>query len=159
MKESLERGWVLLDQILNTQLIQFKDQLNTWEEAIQLAAAPLIENDSIEQTYVDKIISNTKELGPYYVLGPNIALPHARPEFGVKQMGLSFLVMKEPVWFSDKDHHKVQLIIVLAAVDNQSHLEALSELAAVLGEELNVNQLIHSKSKDDFLEQLFSFIQ
>jgi mannitol operon transcriptional antiterminator len=148
----------LLEQILNTQLIQFKDQLKTWEEAIHLAAVPLIDNDSIEQTYVDKIISNTKELGPYYVLGPNIALPHARPEFGVKQMGLSILVMKDPVWFSDKDHHKVQLIIVLAAVNDQSHLEALSELAAVLGDEMKVNQLIHSKSKDEFLKQLFSFI-
>lgn len=148
----------MLDQILNTNLIQFKDQLETWEEAIQLAAAPLLDNDSIEQTYVDKIISNTKEIGPYYVLGPNIALPHARPEFGVKQMGLSILVMKEPVRFSDKEHHKVQLIIVLAALDNQSHLGALSELAAVLGDETNVNKLIHSKSEEEFLNQLLTSI-
>jgi mannitol operon transcriptional antiterminator len=148
----------MLDQILNTNLIQFKDQLETWEEAIQLAAAPLLDNGSIEQTYVDKIISNTNEIGPYYVLGPNIALPHARPEFGVKQMGLSILVMNEPVWFSDKEHHKVQLIIVLAAVDNQSHLGALSELAAVLGDETNVNKLIHSKSEEEFLNQLLTSI-
>ncbi len=148
----------MLDQILKPNLIQFKDQLETWEDAIQLAAAPLLEDGSIEQRYVDKIINNTKEIGPYYVLGPNIALPHARPEFGVKQLGLSILVMKEPVWFSDKERHKVQLIIVLAAVDDQSHLGALSELAAVLGDETNVNKLIHSKSEEEFLSQLLTSI-
>ena len=147
----------MLEKILNTNLIQFKDQLETWQEAIQLAAEPLLNNNSIEQTYVDKIISNTKEIGPYYILAPNIALPHARPEFGVKKMGLSILVIKEPVWFSDKDQHKVQLIIVLAAADNQSHLEALAELAAILGDEENVNKLIHSESKEDFLDQIVTY--
>ncbi len=149
----------MLEQILKTHLIQFKDHLKTWEEAIQIAADPLIENDYIVQGYVDKIISNTMEIGPYYVLGPNIALPHARPEFGVKKMGLSILLLKKPVWFSEKDHHKVQLIIVLAAVDNNSHLGALTELAAVLGDETNVNQLIESESEDEFLKKLLTFIQ
>ena len=149
----------MLETILNKDLIQFEDKFETWEDAIQLAGAPLLENGSIEQSYIDQIITNTKEIGPYYVLGPNIALPHARPEYGVNKMGLSVLVTKEPVWFSEKDQHKVQLIIVLAAVDNESHLGALSELAGVLGDESNVDKLIHSESKEEFLNQLFTFIQ
>ncbi|NGY89259.1 PTS sugar transporter subunit IIA [Bacillus megaterium] len=43
-----------------------------------------------------------------------MALAHARPEDGVNEMGLSLLITKETVKFSEKEEHNAQLIFSLA---------------------------------------------
>jgi mannitol operon transcriptional antiterminator len=142
----------MLNELLTEQTIQLKDQVSSWEDAIKVAAQPLIDQQSIRPGYVEAMITNVKELGPYIVIAPGIAIPHARPETGVEQLGMSFLRLKEPVYFSEKEKHRAQLVIVLAAIDNQTHLKALAQLTEMLATESNVEQLISASDKKTIIE-------
>ncbi|RWZ51330.1 BglG family transcription antiterminator [Halobacillus fulvus] len=142
----------MLTDLLKENTLQLKDNVEDWEEAIRVAATPLYEDGSIEQDYIEAMIRNVKELGPYIVLAPRIALPHARPEEGVNQLGMSLLRLKEPVRFSEQEKHSAQLIIVLAAIDNQTHLKALAQLTNILGNEEAVDQLIEAETKERLME-------
>ncbi|WRP07523.1 BglG family transcription antiterminator [Rossellomorea aquimaris] len=142
----------MLNELLTEQTIQLKDRVTSWEEAIRVASEPLVDQQSIRPDYVDAMITNVKELGPYIVIAPNIAIPHARPETGVEQLGMSFLRLEEPVYFSEKEKHRAQLIIVLAAIDNQTHLKALAQLTELLSNEDNVEKLISASDRQTIIE-------
>ncbi|WLD93828.1 BglG family transcription antiterminator [Alkalihalobacillus sp. AL-G] len=142
----------MLNELLTKQTIQFKDKVSNWEEAIHVAAQPLINQDSIRSDYVEAMIENVKDLGPYIVIAPRIAIPHARPEKGVERLGMSLLRLKEPVYFSEKEKHRAQLIIVLAAIDNQTHLKALAQLTEVLSNEENIDRLIRANDSVSVLQ-------
>ncbi|MFI8684861.1 BglG family transcription antiterminator [Rossellomorea sp. NPDC077527] len=142
----------MLNELLTEQTIQLKDRVTSWEEAIRVASEPLVDQQSIRPDYVEAMITNVKELGPYIVIAPNIAIPHARPETGVEQLGMSFLRLEEPVYFSEKEKHRAQLIIVLAAIDNQTHLKALAQLTELLSTESNVERLIAAKDQETVIE-------
>lgn len=142
----------MLNELLTEQTIQLKDRVTDWEEAIKVASEPLVDQQAIRPDYVEAMITNVKELGPYIVIAPNIAIPHARPETGVEQLGMSFLRLEEPVYFSEKEKHRAQLIIVLAAIDNQTHLKALSQLTELLSNEGNVEKLIAANDQETVIE-------
>lgn len=149
----------MLNELLTEQTIQLKDRVSSWEEAIRVASQPLIDLQSIRPDYVDAMVTNVKELGPYIVIAPNIAIPHARPETGVEQLGMSFLRLKEPVHFSEKEKHRAQLVIVLAAIDNQTHLKALAQLTELLSNEDNVEQLISASDRQTVIELINQTIE
>lgn len=45
----------------------------------------LEKSGAIEPRYIDAMINTVKEIGPYIVIAPGIAMPHARPEAGAKK--------------------------------------------------------------------------
>ncbi|MDQ0177799.1 BglG family transcription antiterminator [Bacillus chungangensis] len=147
----VEEGKPLLSDLLTKDYIQFIERLDSWEEAIRCAAQPLVEKQYITEAYEEAMIQNVKELGPYIVIAPGIAIPHARPEYGVKKLGMSFLRIKEPVSFTDQPEHQVQLMIVLAAIDNETHLKALAQLTTLLTNKSNINRLIETNDTNDVL--------
>lgn len=59
--------------------------------------------------------------------------------------------LKEGVSFSDQPEHTAQLIIVLAAIDNETHLKALSQLTNMLGDPENIQYLINAESAEQVL--------
>ncbi len=149
----------MLNELLTDQTIQFKDQVQSWEEAIEIAAQPLIDQQSIRPSYVKAMIDNVKELGAYIVIAPRIAIPHARPETGVERLGMSFLRLKDPIYFSEKEKHRAQLIIVLAAIDNQTHLKALAQLTELLSNEENVEQLISANESETVIKLIHQSVE
>lgn len=67
---------------------------------------------------------------------------------------MSLLQLKEGVLFSEKQEHSVNLVIVLAAIDNETHLKALAQLSDMLSQTENIEMLIHSNSKEKMLEMI-----
>ncbi|EYE82072.1 putative phosphotransferase enzyme, partial [Salmonella enterica subsp. enterica serovar Heidelberg str. N1514] len=53
--------------------------------------------------YLDGIIENTLKWGPYYLIAPGIALPHARPEQGANHNQISVTTLATPVAFGNAD--------------------------------------------------------
>ncbi len=132
----------MLKKLLNGN-IQIIDKVKNWEESVIIASQPLIEKKDIEPRYVDAMISNIKEIGPYVVLMPGVAMPHSRPENGVNKTVFSFLLIREGVSYS-KDKELVKLVIVLAAKDSNEHIEALTELSDLLDNEEKVNKIFEA---------------
>lgn len=148
----------VISDLLKREMIQIKDKVDSWQEAIRVAASPLLNIQAIEPRYIDAMITNIEKLGSYVVLAPNVAIPHARPEEGVKKLSMSLLKLNKPVSFSPDDPHKnVQLIFVLAALDNHSHLKALSQLTGLLEEEENIELMIEMTATESFLELIQSY--
>lgn len=108
----------------------------------------------IENSYIDAMIETVHKIGPYIVLGNHVALAHARPECGVNQLSVHFTTLNPPVPFGSEKFDPVSLVITLAAVDADSHLELISELANVLMDEENVDKLVESKNASEFLRLL-----
>ena len=61
---------------------------------------------------------------------------------------MSMLKLDEPVYLLDDASHEIRLIICIAAVDNQTHLRALSHLTAILREPEKLQQLVESTDFD-----------
>ncbi|WP_210135776.1 PTS sugar transporter subunit IIA [Staphylococcus sp. GDX8P80P] len=140
-------------EILSKNKIILEDNVDTWEQAIEYASQPLLEQHIIEKNYVDSMIKSVQEFGPYIVIAPEIAIAHARPDGNVNEVGLSLLKLNNHINFSE-DGHFASLIFVLSAVDNTSHLKVLQSLAQLLGNQANVEKLINSKDKDEILKIL-----
>ncbi|MFS0774888.1 BglG family transcription antiterminator [Neobacillus sp. 3P2-tot-E-2] len=152
-KVDIQRGnQPVLSDLLKEDTIQIVGQLPNWEQAVKVAAHPLLESGAIESTYIDAMISNIKTLGPYVVIGPEVAIPHARPELGVNEVGMSFLKLDEPVYFLNDERYPVRLIFCIAAIDNTTHLKALSQLTKLLSESNNVGLLKELETTEAILE-------
>ncbi|MFZ5813955.1 MAG: BglG family transcription antiterminator [Bacillota bacterium] len=112
-----------------------------WEEAVRTAGNLLVRVGAAEERYVDAMVDTCKKLGPYIVLGPGFALPHARPEEGVLRVSMALVRLKHPVAFGHPDNDPVDLVIALGAIDHESHLKALMELSDLLGDAESVAAL------------------
>ncbi|MEQ7235380.1 BglG family transcription antiterminator [Enterococcus avium] len=135
-----------LTDILSPAFIQLNLATNSWEEAFYVAATPLIEAEIVSRRYIDKIIQTTYEEGPYMAISDHVALPHARPEDGAKEVGLGITVLKEPIKILGKTPMKY--IFTLAAVDSKKHLTALAELVALIDRPDFFNMLDSVSSKE-----------
>jgi PTS system mannitol-specific IIA component/PTS system ascorbate-specific IIA component len=130
--------------------INVVDEVSCWQEAIKVAAAPLKEKGFIKEEYISAMVDNVVKNGPYIVIMPGIAMPHSRPEHGVLKTGVSLLKLSKSVKFPEDKN--VELIIVLAANDSETHLQLISGLTDLLMEEESMEKLFLAKSKEDVLE-------
>ena len=135
---------------------QFREQCRSWQEAVTLACQPLEELGAITSAYAQAIIRETEQLGPWYILSPEFALPHARPEEGVisSETHLSLLCLKEAVPFPG--HPDVRLIIVLAAASSTRHIEMIQKLVCWLDEGERLQRFSAVQSQTEFAALLAS---
>ena len=106
--------------------------VSDWHAAIRAACHPLVEAGAFEQRYEDRCVANVEEMGPYIVLAPGIALAHARPEDGVRALGLSIAVLEHPVLFGHEANDPVDLVFAFGSPDKDAHIGLLSALASRL---------------------------
>ncbi len=136
-----------MKNILNGQ-IQVVESADNWEKAIEIAAQPLIKNGKIKYGYVENIIKNIKELGPYIILLPGVAMPHARPDENVIESSLSLLKINKGVSFSE-DTEDVKLMFVLAAKDSNSHIDIIEQLTELLGDDEKIEKLMKAETLEE----------
>ncbi|MEH6941078.1 BglG family transcription antiterminator [Bacillus sp. JJ722] len=143
----------VLSDLITKDNIQLIDEISDWEDAIQQSAKPLLEKGVIEPSYTEAIINNVKTLGPYIIIGPEIAIPHARPEMGVNKLGMSLLKLSKPVYFLNDEKNPVTILFCLAAIDNTTHLKALSQLTQLLSDKEQMERLKSIETIEE-MEQL-----
>ncbi len=131
--------------------IEFVDGEASWQTSIKKGAQPLLDEGYITQQYVDAMISNIDEFGPYIIIADGVAMPHARPENGVVKTGMSFLKVENGVLFPDTEI-PVTLFFTLGSVDNDSHLQAMMELADILGDDDTLKKLLNARNKSELSE-------
>lgn len=158
-----ERKLKNLTELMDKSLIQISDKKLEWREAIQEASKGLLEKKYINPEYVEAMIETVEDIGPYIVLAPKVAVPHARPERGVNKLGISLLKLNNEVNFNtneeDDPDRYVSLIFVLAAIDGEAHLKALMQLSKILDDEDKIEKLISSDDVDTIYEAIEHFIR
>ena len=139
-----------LGDLLVADQMKLQKRAASWRLAIEMAAQPLVENNSIHQGYVKAMIEAVENFGPYMVFIPDVAVVHASPSAGVIKEGLSILTLAKPVVLGDRQGASVSCFIVLATVEKESQL--FMKLMRLLDHQNNVNQLLSSTSVGDMLQ-------
>lgn len=133
--------------------INIIEKVENWEDAIRTAAKPLLEDFSINKSYIDAMINNIKKFGTYIVVAPKVAMPHSRPEDGVNKNCLALLKINNGVFFDENtdEEDKVYLIFILGAVDNSSHINTLTNLMDIIDDEEKIDALVKAKTVDEII--------
>ncbi|AJI20299.1 BglG family transcription antiterminator [Priestia megaterium] len=143
LNETSENQEYSLADLITPETIVLRDQVESWKEAISIAAAPLLHKGVITEAYIDKMQEQYPSMSPHIVLRLNVAIPHASPEDGVQAVGMSLLKLKEGLLCGEQ---KVHFIVVIAAIDKKKHLNAmlqlmkLAEMNGVINEMKQLNE-------------------
>ena len=115
----------------------FAEKAENWEEAVRLSCTCLIEDGSINPEYADEIISAVKEMGPYIVLMPGFALPHAmKGSKNAHNTAIAFMKLAQPVSFDPGNREKdASVFFTLSAKDTDEHLKNMRKLWTMLTNE------------------------
>ena len=142
-----------LSNWLNKDKVQYVKSVADWKEAIQIAARPLLAEGAISPAYVESIIKQKEEIGPYFVIAPRIAMPHTRPEHGAKALGLSIVKLGQAVEFNSEDNDPVDILITMAAVDATTHQEVgIMQIVNLFDDEANFDRLRACRSEQEVLD-------
>ncbi len=136
--------------------IETQYKASRWEDAVRRSGELLLADGRIHETYIDGMIEMIKENGAYMLLAPGLCIPHARPESGCIQNGISYLHLHTPVVFPGKEDNPVCLLIALAAQSNQGHLDLLTALFKMIDEDETFHAMKNPQSKEWVLALLES---
>lgn len=146
----------MIQDILSDDNILLETEEFTWQEAIKKVAEPLLSKEIITGDYIQAMIESVEEYGPYIVIGPHLALAHARPEDGSLKLGLSLSIFEKPVVFGHEFNDPVKVMFCLSAIDSYSHLNVMKRLVNLIREEDNLIKLTEAKSIKTVKEILFN---
>jgi PTS system ascorbate-specific IIA component len=145
---------MLLREIIESGRVQFAEKAENWEEAIRMSCRPLINDGTIESAYADEIIAAIREHGPYIILLPGFALPHAmKDSVNAHGSAIAFMKLAEPVSFDANNPEKdASVFFTLAAVDSEEHLKNMRKLWKMLTDESLCEDLRNVKSVEELLD-------
>jgi len=144
---------VLLGELVKNKRVRFAEKAENWEVAIQMSCDLLIEEGIISHGYVDQIITTVKELGPYIVLMPGFALPHAmKGSTFAYGNAISFMKLAQPVSFNPDNKEKdASVFITLVARDSEEHLKTMRKLWKMLTNEELCADLLKVSSVEELM--------
>lgn len=149
---TMGRRVYMLSDLLTREMIRIDVEAKDWEEAIREGTKVLRQNNYVEDCYEEAIINNIKSMGPYMVVAPGIVLSHARPENGVNKLSMSLTLLKNPVVFGHETNDPVKIVITVAAIDNETHLKALSQLMELMMNEEDMKKIFNANNKDEIVK-------
>ncbi|MFD2616152.1 PTS sugar transporter subunit IIA [Terrilactibacillus laevilacticus] len=132
--------------------IKLQQQVSNWQEGLQIAGNLLLQNKSINPSYIDDMIQAVKQLGPYIVIAPHIAIGHARPGKNVIKDDISVITLKQPVKFGNQDNDPVNIIFTFCATEDSKHIHQLQQLAYLLEDNILLNTLKTSTNINEIFE-------
>lgn len=121
-----------LHHLLTEDFIKLDVECRDWQEAVRASADILLKKGYIEPRYIDAMIHNIEENGPYIVISQGFAFPHEGLEMGTLKLGMSFIRLKTPIPFGEEEFDPVEFVCCLSAVDHKSHLKAFFHLVNML---------------------------
>ena len=143
----------MFKELVEKKHYSFHEGFDDWRDAVRAACQPLLDDGTIEKEYPEIIIEKVEELGPYIVIAPNICIPHAERGRGVNDTAMCFMKTEKPVSFDPNDPDKdARIFVVLAATDDEVHLNNLMALSETLSDEDIVAKVLEAKTPEDLLK-------
>lgn len=144
-----------IDYVVNEKAIICKLDVDNWEDAILKGGRVLTDKAAASPDYLTTIVQKCKDNGPYIVIAPGIAMPHARPEEGALALGYGLVTLKRAVKFNDPDNDPVSLLIFMAAPNVKAHNEeAVCQIADLCDDEAVVEAIVNASSASEIMKIL-----
>lgn len=142
----------LRDSLAENQSIALQAEAATWQEAVKIGVDLLVRAGVVEPHYYQAILDGVARFGPYFVIAPGLAMPHGRPEEGVKRTGFALVTLKTPLVFNHEENDPVDILITLAAVNAQTHQEVgIMQVVNLFEDEANFDRLRACRTEEDVL--------
>lgn len=144
---------MFLKELVELNRVAFYESFPDWEAAVRGSCKTLLDDGTVEEAYVDAVVNGVKKFGPYIVLAPDIAMPHAQEGAeGINETAIAFMKVEKPVEFEPGNPDRnARLFFTLASKDPDQHLENMGKLAEILGNEAMVADLLKAKNVEDLL--------
>lgn len=144
-----------MEEIVALKNIQIHQKADDWQQAIRIAGKPLVDNGSVKQQQIEKMIQSVVDMGPYIVLMPYFALAHAAPGEDVISDDISVAVFDNDIIFGS-ENDPVRIVMCLACTDGKKHIERLSVIAKKLID--SQNDLLAAMMKADSEKEIFELL-
>ena len=154
---SLDQQISLVD-LLKLPHITFSVGGNSWREIVALASQPLINSGAIQERYLSAMINVIEKYGFYMYMGSGVLLLHAKPTDGVNQLCMSMLKLEQPFKFENGTPPDTDIIIVLGAADDNSHLTALFQLNELIQYPDFMNGIRNTKKPSEVVNILWQWL-
>lgn len=158
VKEEVQHSSLALTNMISESIIQLQVEANDWEDAIRKAGKPMVEHLYVKSAYIEEIIRIMHHEGPFVVITKHVALPHTKPSSGALRCGLGLTVLKEGIVFGSQEHDPIKYIFTLSAVDNESHLTAMSQLLELFNEPSFFTMMDEAKTPQEVIAYIKSHI-
>lgn len=124
-----------------------------WKEAVARGVQLLEDAGAVGPGYYDAILANVAAHGPYFVLVPGVAMPHARPENGAWETSFSLVTLERPVDFGHADHDPVSVVLCVAAADHKAlNQDVIAQAMLLLGWGPFVERMREARTRQDIRE-------
>ena len=151
----------MIQKLFTDQTVAVDIVVKNWEEAVRYGGKMLVDAGNTDKNYIDAMVKNIQKMGQYIVIAPGLAMPHARPEYGVKKIGMSLVRLKNPVPFGNEEYDPVDILIFICAIDQTTHITALAELMVLIEDEPFLASVRNGMTKNEIVSyiQNKSFIE
>ena len=147
-----------LQDLLCIERIAVQVPATDWRDAVRRVGRLLVESGAVEERYIEGMIHTAEELGPYIVIAPGVAMPHSRPEDGVRRPCMALITLRDPINFGSPDNDPVRLVFAFGAVDKKQHIEALSQLANAFSqffsEQGGIQSLLDAQTPQELMQTM-----
>ena len=141
---------ILKDFILNNGSFALGNDASDWKDAVKKGVDLLVKAGAAEERYYDGILKMVEEHGPYFVISPGVAMPHARPELGGLKTGFALVTLKNPVKFGHESNDPVDIVLCICAKDaSDMNEEVILNAVTLFDDEHAVCALRRAKNADD----------
>ena len=142
-------GVSLLQDLLSEDNVSFHYPAETWEDVIRHGGQLMVDAGFTEPTYTEAMIDVVRDMGPYIVLAPGLAMPHARPEMGAKQVGTALVTLEKPIDFGSSENDPVSVAVFLCAPNKEEHIQLLTDIATLFEDEEFLDAAVNFESIED----------
>ena len=142
-------GVSLLQDLLSEDNVSFRYPAETWEDVIRHGGQLMVDAGFTDPTYTEAMIDVVRDVGPYIVLAPGLAMPHARPEMGAKQVGAALVTLEKPIDFGSPENDPVSVAIFLCAPNKDEHIQLLTDIATLFEDEEFLDAAVNFESIED----------
>jgi mannitol/fructose-specific phosphotransferase system IIA component (Ntr-type) len=139
---------------LDERAVAVRARATGWRDAVDLCGRLLLGRGMVRESYVRAMVRTVEDLGPYAVIAPGVAIPHARPEDGALSEGISVVTLREPVEFGSEENDPVDLLFGFATRGTEAHMDLIQDLAEFIGEEKNLDGLRRARTPAEALAVL-----
>lgn len=141
---------------MKSDYIQLDKEVLDFEDAIRISFLPFMRFGAVTESYSREVIKIFQEIGPYIVITPHIALPHAPSSSGAKELAIGFTRLKKAVVSGNEANDPVMYLFPLSAPDSESHIQVLSELAKLLSDKEFIKKLTTVKQEQELITYIKS---
>lgn len=142
-------GVSLLQDLLSEDNVSFHYPAETWEDVIRHGGQLMVDAGFTDPTYTEAMIDVVRDMGPYIVLTPGLAMPHARPEMGAKQVGTALVTLEKPIDFGSPENDPVSVAVFLCAPNKEEHIQLLTDIATLFEDEEFLDAAVNFESIED----------